>query len=364
MQRFSLLIAAVTFTAACADAPPTDDASPAFVEHDEASDFDEIIGEGGKADVVPSRFDPNWILGDKFFEDVDAVDVDTVQAFLDHTPYGSRSWLADEKIGGESAAHAILRAAETSGINPIVFLVRMQVEMGHVSKTVRPSQKAIDYAFGCGCHDNRSCARVYKGLDKQLICAGDTLRKLYDASADGTGTWRSGRSKKSLDGISVRPATNATAALYGYTPWVLRGRGGNWLVWNVTRKMARHFENVLGIKFGNPDCVGSTSPFIGDPCGCPADCEFNLGGEPGICHSAGFCSIGCIGTCPDKPGRAPTFCVDDTEAIGERGMCVSKASPANGHCADLPLTIDRPAQRFVGNGDSAALTADVCLPAP
>ena len=34
--------------------------------------------------------------------------------------------------------------------------------------------------------------------------------------------------------------TSATAALYAYTPWVLVGRGGTWLVWNVTKKYANH----------------------------------------------------------------------------------------------------------------------------
>jgi hypothetical protein len=35
------------------------------------------------------------------------------------------------------------------------------------------------------------------------------------------------------------PANHATASFYAYTACVLLGRGGNWLVWNVTRKSVR-----------------------------------------------------------------------------------------------------------------------------
>ena len=33
---------------------------------------------------------------------------------------------------------------------------------------------------------------------------------------------------------------HATASLYAYTPWVLVNTGGNWLVWNITRKYEQH----------------------------------------------------------------------------------------------------------------------------
>jgi len=61
---------------------------------------------------------------------------------------------------------------------------------------------------------------------------------LRNASVDGSGQWRKGHTSRTLDPTNVTPATNATAALYAYTPWVLPYRGGNWLVWNVTRKMS------------------------------------------------------------------------------------------------------------------------------
>ena len=66
------------------------------------------------------------------------------------------------------------------------------------------------------------------------------MRRWFDASNAGTGQFRVGHSSRTLDPKTVTPVTSATAALYAYTPWVLVGRGGTWLVWNVTKKYANH----------------------------------------------------------------------------------------------------------------------------
>ena len=42
---------------------------------------------------------------------------------------------------------------------------------------------------------------------------------------------------------TVTPANHATASLYAYTPWVLVGRGGNWLVWNISKKYVKYAED-------------------------------------------------------------------------------------------------------------------------
>ena len=68
----------------------------------------------------------------------------------------------------------------------------------------------------------------------------------YQGSIDGDAEWVAGRGRRTLDKIWVVPGNHATASLYAYTPWVLRGSGGNWLVWNVTRKMERH-ARALGV---------------------------------------------------------------------------------------------------------------------
>ncbi len=46
--------------------------------------------------------------------------------------------------------------------------------------------------------------------------------------------------RRTLDPRPITPKNRAPASLYAYTPWVLVNRGGNWLVWSVTRKYVRH----------------------------------------------------------------------------------------------------------------------------
>lgn len=225
--------------AACA--APDDSAFP---DHDEPSDFDEVPpAEGGKADVagIPATFDRHLVMTDALFTATTAVDVEGLQAFFEVTPYG-RSWLADERIDGRLASEVIVEVAIAHELNPVMLVARMQVEKSLVSKTVRPAQSKIDYAFGCGCPDNRACNPAYRGLDKQLDCAATTLRKWYDGSVAGDGLWVVGTSKRTLDPLSVNPRSHATASLYAYTPWVQQGYGGNWLVWNVTRRFLRAID--------------------------------------------------------------------------------------------------------------------------
>ena len=199
------------------------------------------------------------------------------------------------------------------------------------------------------------------GIDKQLACAAKTLQNRYVESVDGVGVWRAGKSKKSLDQLWVKPANHATAALYGYTPWVLEGTGGNWLVWNITRKYIKHFKNLDMWDFVEVGWVGSV---------CSAEktrpCEFTHGDEPGFCFiptgedssGEGFCSIPCAGYCPDQ-GSTLTFCVELTEGTGS---CVAKPSPSNHECADIPGTIPKEVERFVGDSGVPVVTSWAYVP--
>ena len=228
----ALAVTAIAITA-CAPAAPADP----YADHDEPSDFDPVPGDG-KADGLDA-FNMNNVYADDFLTNVDAIDVASLQAFFEHDPYGGRSWLADVEVDGVSAAQAIVDAARDQGINPIVLVARMQVESSLVSKTSAPSKSRQDHALGCGCPDGGGCSSSYRGLGKQFSCAATVLRKWYDASIDGTGEYRKGHATRTLDPKTVTPQTHATATLYAYTPWVLVGTGGTWLVWNVTRKYVR-----------------------------------------------------------------------------------------------------------------------------
>lgn len=224
----------------------------AFSDHDEASDFDEARG-GDKSDGVSPSFNRHNVMSDDFFTAAQAMDGDDLQRFFEDSPYDdSRSWLADATVNGKRAADAIVEASQAHGINPLVMVARMQVEKSLVSKTVAPSGHSVDFAFGCGCHDGQSCSSQFRGLDKQVDCAANTLRTWFDESQAGTGEWRKGHSGRTNDPLRVTPENHATASLYSYTPWVLVGRGGNWLVWNITRKFERH-ATALGVLATGPD---------------------------------------------------------------------------------------------------------------
>jgi hypothetical protein len=234
-RRWILTIALGAALAACADTPATD--------HDEPADF-EVDPDDGKGDGVAATFEANNVISDALFANSGAMGVEDVQAFLERTPYGNRSWLASYQINGVSAAQAIVDAATAGQIHPLVLVARMQVETSLVSKTVVPSQRMMDRALGCGCPDGGTCSSSFKGLAAQLQCGAATMRKWFDASVDGSGQWRKGKTGRTLDPRSVTPAGHATASLYAYTPWVLVGSGGTWLAWNVTRKYVRYAEGA------------------------------------------------------------------------------------------------------------------------
>lgn len=233
--RLALLAAGLSL-AACAVEPP----GAPFASHEEDSDLVEV---GSPADGMGSSFDPDRVMDDAFFTDTAMVDEAGLQVFFERTPYG-RSWLADYSVDGQSAAAAIVEASRVQGVNPVAMVARMQVEKSLVSQAGRPDSWSVDFAMGCGCPDGRGCDPARRGLGKQIACAAETLRRHYDGSADGSGWWVRGRSRATLDGHTVTPASHATASLYAYTPWVLVGRGGNWLAWNVTRRFYLHMLDL------------------------------------------------------------------------------------------------------------------------
>jgi len=213
---------------ACAAPMPEDTSVPG---RSEASGDDFVL----KSSDVPSAFSQNDIMSDAFFTDVDWIDAEGLRAFFAQVPGTGRSWLRGATIDGRDAAALIVEAARNEGLNPAVLTIRMQVEASAVGSASRPGAGTLSALMGCGCPDGRACDARFAGFRAQLRCAAQTFRALYDDSKSGTGLWRLGRTSTSLDGFSITPRTHATAAHYAYTPWVLPGRGGNWLAWRVAR---------------------------------------------------------------------------------------------------------------------------------
>jgi hypothetical protein len=212
------------------------------------SDYDAVewSGAGGKGDFggVPATFDRHDIMSDDVLLASTAVDASALQEFFENSPYGGRSWLADHVIDGKRFSEVLAAESRAGGIDPVVLLARMQVESSLVSATTRPGNTKLDHALGCGCPDSSACSASYAGLVNQLRCAADVLNARFADSVSGQGAWALAKTKRTLDPVAVTPRSHATAALYAYTPWVLVGRGGNWLVWNVTRKYLKHFDEA------------------------------------------------------------------------------------------------------------------------
>jgi MYXO-CTERM domain-containing protein len=180
------------------------------------------------AAAVSRSFDRNAVLDDTSLRDSTALTVTDVQKFLDKTPWGTRSALAKYTEGGKSAAEIMVSAATTYKINPLVLLVRAQMEQGLISHaTATPA--AISIAFGCGCPHSAACTESLRGFSNQATCAAGTLSRSMTRALTATGTtsgWARNKAKLTEDKLTVTPVNAATAALYTYTPWVGEAGGG------------------------------------------------------------------------------------------------------------------------------------------
>ncbi len=171
-----------------------------------------------------AEFDADEILDSPSMQDPQAMTLAQVQAFLSRPPYGAPSFLSDYTSNGLSAAEAILTAAQRFALNPLVFLVRAQMDQGLVGLTTYPLPAArVEYAFGCGCAAPGTCDAAYAGFDVQVACLGAALRDSLDQIAAGgstAGGWGPGMASTTRDDVQITPRDDSTAALYAYTPVV------------------------------------------------------------------------------------------------------------------------------------------------
>jgi hypothetical protein len=158
-------------------------------------------------------FDKNYILSDAEFTDSSAMTLDEIQAFL-----ASRgSVLARYESNGMTAAQHIYDAAQTHGINPRGILVMLQVHHGLITSSQLDLAK-INRAMNWNLSDPSA-----QNFADQVFYATQQLRDYYDnLSAHGLTI---NQPIEVNDGI-ITPANAATAALYGYIPWIGEGGGG------------------------------------------------------------------------------------------------------------------------------------------
>jgi hypothetical protein len=268
-----------------------------------------------------TNFDHNEILDTPSFTDARGVDATQLQRFLAHTPYKRPSFLATYQSNGVRAVDSVMVAAAKYGINPLVFLVRAEVDQGLVGEQFYPQPPSrVEYVFGCGCPGVGACDPRLAGFDVQVDCLGRALRRSLDAIATDAvteGGFGPGVESTTLDGVKVTPHDEATAALYQYTPKVGFGSSGNWLFWHIWQNYA------LGADYVGPIGPSGQTSWIGDACKTDPTCGY-AGGICATNYPGGLCTAPCTTDCPADTSRVPTFCASFQQA----GYCLAVCNPS------------------------------------
>lgn len=316
MHRNRALLLATGLSAAIAAASCAKQPAPTTVLQS-----DDLVSNG-------ASFDPGTIVDDPSFTDSMGLARDQLQQFLERTPYDRESFLATYSSNGVRAVDAILASAQRYTINPLVFVVRAEMDQGLVGQEFYPidSPARVEYVFGCGCAAGQSsCDPALAGFDVQVDCLGRALRQSLDevsAQKHTSGGWGPGIAMTTLDGARVTPSDASTAALYQYTPLVdVNKAGGNWLFWNLWQKYA------VALQYAGPPSTTPTT-WIGDPCTVDGNCSF----PNGVCATnlpGGLCTVSCTSDCPTNPSRGPSYCADFQ---GQGGFCLPVCNPAAPAC--------------------------------
>lgn len=183
-------------------------------------------------------FDPNQVLSDSDIFDLGKMDLQSIRNFL--SVRGTLGTIKIRDIDGveKEPAQIIWRVATSYKINPQYLLALMQKEQSLVEDT-SPTQRQFDWATGFGVCD--SCSKDdpaisdFKGFANQLEYAAKQHRERYLMQILGKGSTISGYAPGKLttvDAVAVRPANNATAMLYTYTPHI----HGNLNLWHIWRR--------------------------------------------------------------------------------------------------------------------------------
>ncbi len=306
-------------------------------------------------DLAPADvpFDKNLIVDTASFTDSQNFSTALeIQQFLQKPPYGHASFLTTYVSGGVRASEAIALASVRYQINPLVFLVRAEMDGQLVTAPAYPLPPSkVEYVFGCGCPGGGApCDAALGGFDKQVDCLGRALRASLSQACGATGItaggWAVGQPGTTLDGVAVTPSTEATAALYQYTPVVAKGAaGGNWMFFNVWQ--------LYAIQVGY---LGRTSGgWIGEACCGDSMCALVQAGTCAVNAPAGMCTASCSSTnaCPKDPDGSTRKAVCGN--LGGQGYCLLGCNP--GPCRTgykcAPITP-------IGGGP----VASVCLPGP
>lgn len=187
--------------------------------------------------LFAQEFDPNFVLADHDILQRNGWNALDVQRFLEEKGGAlARAIFPDTDGAAKQASTIIHRVAQAIGVNPKFLLTMLQKEQSLITDAT-PSQKQYDWAMGYAvcdsCSVNDGSIARFKGFSKQVESAARQFTEGYFADLRARGSTitglRPGVGAK-IDGRTVVPQTQATAAMYTYTPH-LEGNENAWHIW-------------------------------------------------------------------------------------------------------------------------------------
>ncbi len=202
---------------------------------------------------VGEPFSADFLLADQDFEDGTFLVGDAVQAFFEKTPYGPPSFLASYTEKGRRASDLGAAAAARHRVSALWLLARLERDGVLVVARRYPAEsKDVEFVFGYGCSGRLLCDPTFGGLGVQVdALAGELRRTLDDLRRAGVTAngYAVGAPRRTLDGVTVSPASEATATLYAVEPVAGGAGGGQELTWRIFR----HYASFVGYSPQGPD---------------------------------------------------------------------------------------------------------------
>lgn len=183
--------------------------------------------------LFAADFNPNFLLSDEEMQNWQAMSREDIAAFLS----GKGGYISTLKIEDKDGtirdtADIISRAAQEHKINPKYILVKLQKEQSLVTDD-DPTQKQLDWATGYSVCDSCSmddpAIQKNKGFGKQVDASAGIIRWYYE-NVSAQNWIKRAQNEYAIDDTLVRPANNATAFLYTYTPHI-HGNKNFWTLW-------------------------------------------------------------------------------------------------------------------------------------
>ncbi|OGH71584.1 MAG: hypothetical protein A2921_03860 [Candidatus Magasanikbacteria bacterium RIFCSPLOWO2_01_FULL_43_20b] len=178
-------------------------------------------------------FNANYLISDEELQNWQSLGRSEILSFLrDKDGYIAELKTADKDGVSKRVSDIIYNAGKEHKINPKYLLVKLQKEQSLVTDA-DPTQKQLDWATGYGVCDNCSMddpsIQKHKGFGTQVDSAAGIIRWYYNNTA--LEQWvKKPNQLYIIDGQTIKPANQATAFLYTYTPH-LQGNKNFWELW-------------------------------------------------------------------------------------------------------------------------------------